>query len=100
MGMFEPWHIIIIFIFFAGLFGLVCALIGDKRGIGRTPGFFLGLLLGVIGLIIVLCSPSNATLNPFESIPDQLKKYKDLLDSGAITQAEYELQKTRLLNQK
>ena len=30
---------------------------------------------------------------------DQLKKFKDLLDNGAITEDEYNLQKDKLLNQ-
>jgi len=34
-----------------------------------------------------------------ESIPDQIRKYKELLDTGAISEAEYDQQKTKLLNQ-
>ena len=37
---------------------------------------------------------SNETLN----VPDELKKYKELLDSGAITNEEYETMKKKLLN--
>ena len=37
---------------------------------------------------------SNVTLN----VPDELKKYKELLDSGAITNEEYETMKKKLLN--
>ena len=32
-----------------------------------------------------------------ESIPEELKKYKELLDSGVITQEEYEAKKRSLL---
>ena len=75
--------------------------VGAKRNIGATAGFFLGLFIGIFGLIIVLCSDKKQDLSYFQSpsVPDQLKKYKDLLDSGAITEAEYNVQKDRLLNQ-
>lgn len=36
--------------------------------------------------------------NENKSIPDEIKKYKDLLDCGAITQEEYEAKKKQLLN--
>src|ERR1700757_4898753 len=103
MGLLEPWHIIILLIFWGFPFGLVCGFIGAKRYVGGTAGFFLGFFLGPIGLAVVFCSnkkePDFPFPTAFESIPDQIKKYKELLDSGAITEAEYNLQKSRLLNQ-
>jgi len=81
---------------------VICAIVGSNRKIGGTAGFFLGLFLGIIGLVIVLCSDKVERIIPnfnTSSIPDQLKKYKELLDSGAITEAEYNIQKGRLLNQ-
>jgi hypothetical protein len=36
---------------------------------------------------------------PVASVADEIKKLKSLLDSGAITQAEYDAQKKKLLNQ-
>jgi hypothetical protein len=101
MGLLEPWHIIVLLLFFGVPFGLVCYFVAIKRYIGGTAGFFLGFFLGPVGLIVVLCSNKKEPafpFFPFESIHDQLKKYKDLLDSGAITEAEYNLQKSRLLN--
>jgi tellurite resistance protein TehA-like permease len=103
MEEFDPSHLIILLFFGAIFFGIICSSIGAKRNIGSAGGFFLGFFLGLIGLIIVLCSARKAVFPPpffpGVSIPDQLKKYKDLLDSGAITEAEYNLQKSRLLNQ-
>jgi len=40
----------------------------------------------------------NERKDPGLSAADELKKYKDLLDSGAITQAEYDSVKAKLLN--
>ncbi|OKS89059.1 SHOCT domain-containing protein [Mucilaginibacter polytrichastri] len=75
---------------------------GKERNIGSTTGLLLGLFLGFIGVIIVYCSRKIIYEQPFytnESTADQLKKYKDLLDSGAITESEYNIQKGKLLNQ-
>ena len=84
------------------IFGIAGAIIGSYRKIGALGGFLVTFFLNIIGIIILVClSPKSAQL-PFvtnESTPDQLKKYKDLLDSGAITEAEYNLQKATLLRQ-
>lgn len=94
----------ILVIFFGVIFGVICMSVGENREIGKTAGFWLGFFLGLIGLIIVLCS-SRVDQRPYlphhfgDPVPDQLKKYKDLLDSGAITEHEYNIQKNRLLNQ-
>lgn len=106
MGVFEPWHLIIILfaiLLHGGIFGAICAAIASDRTIGGTAGFFLGFFLGLIGLIIVLCSSRKLDFIPFppsRSAADELKKYKELLDSGAITEDEYNFQKSRLLNRK
>jgi Short C-terminal domain len=39
------------------------------------------------------------TSKPVPSVADEIKKLKELLDSGAITKAEYDAQKKKLLNQ-
>ncbi|HEY4326147.1 MAG TPA: SHOCT domain-containing protein [Mucilaginibacter sp.] len=73
---------------------------GAKRNIGQTAGLFLGLFLNFVGIIIVYCS-KRMDDQPYyspEPVTDQLKKYKDLLDSGAINEAEYNIQKAKLLN--
>ena len=99
MGSLGAPEIILILVWLA--FPIISANVGAKRNIGATAGFFLGLFIGIFGLIIVLCSDKKQDLSYFQSpsVPDQLKKYKDLLDSGAITEAEYNVQKDRLLNQ-
>ncbi|MFI5163227.1 MAG: SHOCT domain-containing protein [Sphingobacteriales bacterium] len=88
------------------LFYLVICLVwgyveGSKRTIGSTAGVLLGLFLGIIGIIIIYCSSKVNKLQidnlPFMSNADELNKYKQLLDSGAITETEYNIQKEKLL---
>ena len=56
----------------------------------------------VLSTLDVICNPnvsngnSNDTLSS-NSIPEQIKEYKELLDSGAITQEEYNKKKKQLL---
>lgn len=75
---------------------------GTKRTIGGGVGLILGLFLSFLGVIIVYCTkrtdttPSNKFVYP--SSADELHKYKKLLESGAITQQEYDLHKAKLLN--
>ena len=72
---------------------------GGKRTIGASTGLVLGLLLSFVGIIIVYCA-NEATVPNFmiQSPADELKKYKDLLNDGAITQEEFNIQKNRILN--
>ncbi|MBE6660954.1 MAG: SHOCT domain-containing protein [Ruminococcaceae bacterium] len=42
-------------------------------------------------------APAQQTTAQQSSPADELKKYKDLLDSGAITQEEYDAKKKELL---
>ncbi len=76
---------------------------GSKRTVGPFVGLLLGAVLGIIGIIIIYCTP-RITEQPFYDFAaesrkaDDLQKYKDLLDSGAITEEEYQTQKTRILN--
>ncbi|WPU99437.1 SHOCT domain-containing protein [Mucilaginibacter sp. cycad4] len=75
---------------------------GSKRTIGAVPGLFLGLFLNFIGIIIVYCSPRIQNKGfydfPKQSSADELQKFKQLFDSGAITESEYNAQKNRILN--
>ncbi|PTQ93596.1 putative oligomerization/nucleic acid binding protein [Mucilaginibacter yixingensis] len=66
--------------------------VGAQRSIGAIVGLLLGFFLSYIGIIIVYLMPSK-----LNSAADELQKYKQLLDSGAITEQEYQDQKTRIL---
>lgn len=41
---------------------------------------------------------NNKEVNPNVSVADELKKFKELLDSGILTQEEFDAQKSKLLN--
>jgi len=99
-------------IFFFWIIGcIVAAFIGQNKTIGAAGSFFLSLFLSpVIGIIVALLSQEQAVIdlqkkvitysysdNSSESIADELRKFKGLLDQGAISEEEYENQKKRLL---
>jgi hypothetical protein len=101
MGILEPSHIILLFFLISGIPLTIWGYrAGAKRKIGSTAGMLLGLFLSFIGILIVFCSDKIEIHQryPIEHITDQLKKLKDLLDSGAITEAEYNIQKAKILN--
>ncbi|TWR30304.1 SHOCT domain-containing protein [Mucilaginibacter pallidiroseus] len=78
---------------------------GSKRTIGGPAGLLLGLFFSYIGLIIVYILPITQPVyydfghrQPQSSSADEIMKYKELYDSGAITEQEYNTQKARILN--
>jgi glycerol uptake facilitator-like aquaporin len=95
---------------------VICAIIGSNRKIGGVAGFFLGLFLSVIGLVIVLCSKSLADeardMAMLQAMPqrpapstqtntstvDELQKLATLHASNAISDEEYETMKGKLIN--
>lgn len=88
-------QIVLIVVMHGLVFGVACYFIGTTREIGPIAGGFLGLVLGVIGLIIVLVS-SRKQVIPFNI---QLQHYKQLMDNGTISEAEYNHLKGRLIEQ-
>jgi hypothetical protein len=103
MGLGAPEIILIII---ASLIWLIPAIwgynAGSARTIGSVGGLLLGLFFSILGVIIVYCT-RRIDEKPFYGFPnqspaDELQKYKQLLDSGAITENEYNVQKGRILN--
>ncbi len=88
-----------IFIFVAIICGIVTAIIASSKGRNAFGWFFVGLLLGIFGIILIACLPatpereSARVLNPM----DELGKAKQLWDSGAISESEYNSIKSRLV---
>ena len=71
-----------------------------------TEAFFTVVILMFVIIIlgfvkrskIIIGETTPATVNITSTNADELKKYKNLLDSGAITQEEYDIKKKELLN--
>ncbi len=81
--------------------GAITDSIAKKKG--YKSGFAWGFFLSFIGLIIVACYPDLNAQNKMLQAPehtsaDELMKYKELLDQGAITQREFDAKKRQLLN--
>lgn len=101
------------------LCGVVCYLIMKSKGYPNDVCLIHGiggLFLGFIWLIVVLCKSnfvptqgtsglqiSGQTLNGAgstslgQNTADELRKYKELLDDGVITEAEFQAKKEQLL---
>ena len=74
--------------------------LGDAAKNNSTAGTGFGLGAG-IGMGMGLPNMIQQSMNPEsnESVSDKLKKLKELLDMGALTQDEFELKKKELLKQ-
>ena len=100
-GIGAPEFILIFLCFGSFGFALLGYKIGARRTIGSTGGLLLGFLLGPLGVLIVYCTGriDNQQFNyyPPLSAADEIQKYKHLLDSGAITGAEYNVKKREIL---
>ena len=88
-------QVILLIVVHGLVFGVACYFIGAQREIGPIASGFIGLVLGSIGLIIVLASTRKQVI-PFNV---QLQYYKQLLDNGTISEAEYNHLKGRLIEQ-
>ena len=82
-------------------FGYICKAISKSRGI--PGGFWWGFFLGIIGIIVVAVRPNGNNVENTErrdntiSTYDELERIKKLLDSGVITQEEFDTIKQRIL---
>lgn len=74
--------------------------LGDAAKNNGAAGTGLGLGAG-IGMGMVLPNIIQQNMNPqnSESVPDKLKKIKEPLDMGALTQDEFDTKKKELLKQ-
>jgi hypothetical protein len=105
MGLLEPWHIFfvcwLILVIPLTIWGYRAA---SKRKIGAGMGMLLSIIFGLLGIAIIYSSSKKDDKigerkhYAVENAADQLKKFKDLLDRGAITEAEYNIQKEKILN--
>ncbi len=99
------------------VFGLICALLASGKQRNPIGWFVIGFLLPLIGLILVIVLPSNSIEVPPEAMAvtdsflppcsqhleaqnarlASLQRLADLRARGALTDAEFEQQKSELL---
>lgn len=99
MGLFGsemPIPLYIVLAIFAVIFACVVAAIAQRKGYSYWGFWLFGFFFFLPALVVVLLiGYKNAKLiDPAE----ELSKFKDLLDRGAITQEEYNRQKKALLS--
>lgn len=99
MGLLEPQHLLLLLIIFFIPFSVWGYQIGKIRTVGALGGLLLGFFFNILGIIIIYSFDKNQTYGFSKvSAADELKKYKDLLDTWAITETEYNTQKQKILN--
>ena len=83
----------------AGL-GIIPGKIAESKGHSFWLWWFYGWMLFIVAIIHVqfIEDKNKKEPQPMRNIPDDLNKYKQLFDSGAITEQEYETKKKQLLN--
>jgi uncharacterized membrane protein len=86
----------------AACLGLIPANIAKNKGYSFGLWWFYGWMLFIVAIIHVQFIPdknvlqsSSATTN--KSPADELKKYKELLDQGVLTEEEFATKKEQLL---
>lgn len=91
---------IIVSLIFAGILALIPANIAKKKGKNFGLWWFYGWMLFIVALIHSLLLPDLNTqiMKNTTSSADALIKYKELLDSGLITQEDFDEKKKQLLN--
>ncbi len=91
----------------AAALGIIPGKIAEKKGHSFWLWWFYGWMLFIFAIIHVQfiedytkaeTESQNRALENKASAPDQLLKYKQLLDAGAITEQEFQEKKRQLLN--
>ncbi len=100
---FSKYAVLLIVLFLIRvILSIVIASFAKKKGKSFALFFVLTLLFSaVVGILVLLISVSmnnnRVEYEPKSTSADEIRKYKMLLDSGAITQEEYEEKKKQLL---
>lgn len=99
-------ELLIVLIISAGL-GIITGKIAEKKGYSFWAWWFYGWMLFIVAIIHVNLIPDkNQTALSCQNIPtgaavqsaaDEIKKWKELLETGAITQEEFDAKKKQLL---
>ena len=86
----------------AAALGLIPANIAKNKGYSFGLWWFYGWMLFIVAIIHVQFIPDKnaqqkSTVDAGLGAADELKKYKDLLDQGVITEEEFQSKKDQLL---
>ena len=94
------------------ILAFVIAFVAGQRKLGFLGGFFIALILTpIVGFIIASLSkkikpklieavnPSGGANRPEKpSVADEIRKLKELHDNGTLTEAEYNKQRSKILD--
>lgn len=90
---------LLISLFLSPLIGIIVALASKRREDERREQEMLQTQKEQNEILESLKTPQTSENSPYNSIADEIKKLKDLLDADAISEEEYEKMKSKLINQ-
>lgn len=105
LGIGAPALTLMIVIILLLLLAKIPASIAKKKGYSYGGFFLFGLLFFLPALVVALLVQDRNLVSEIASVvqkgtsADEIGKYKQLLDSGAISAEEYEQKKKKLLDQ-
>lgn len=97
--MWEPGTVAFLIVAAAALCGFICAAVAHDKGRSGAGWFILGIFFGPIALLAVaMVSPTRREpAVQTESLADEIERLNALRAAGALTTAEFEAAKRRLL---
>lgn len=91
-------EIYILWIIIAAGLGIIPANIAKTKGYDNFALWWLyGWMLFIVAIIHVSVIPDRSVPVIYDNPAEELKKYKELLDQGIITQEEFDAKKEQLL---
>lgn len=91
----------------AAILGIIPGIIAYKKGYSFVGWWFYGWMLFIVAIVHVILIPDKNAKQPaetpapnsvpYQSVADELKKYKELMDQGVISEEEFQAKKAELL---
>lgn len=104
----DTFIYIVEYLLVMAILGMIPAIIASSKGYNFFKWWLFGVLIWIIALVCACvlkpydeaqaaAQKQNALPTTSKDVPEELKKYKALLEQGVITEEEFEAKKAQLL---